>query len=116
MLFRSGVASIGNVAFSGCTSLASITIPEGVTKIGNYAFYVCQLTGSVTIPSTVTSIGTGAFYKAKTWTSMNGSLNRIINKTGRVFDWQAITNGPSPATFATGTVENWYGNIEVVSS
>ena len=96
--------------------ITSVTIPEGVTKIGNYAFYVCQLTGTVTIPSTVTSIGTGAFYKAKTWTSMNGSLNRIINKTGRVFDWQAITNGPSPATFATGTVENWYGNIEVVSS
>ena len=93
-----------------------VTIPEGVTKIGSYAFYVCQLEGTVTIPSTVTSIGTGAFYKAITWTSMNGSLTKIINKTGRSFNWQSITNGPSAATFVTGTVENWYGDIEVTSS
>ena len=47
---------------------------------------------------------------------MNGSLNKIINKTGRSFDWKSITGGPSAATFVTGTVENWYGNIEVTSS
>lgn len=96
--------------------IKGVTIPEGVTTIGSYAFYVCQLSGTVTIPSTVTSIGNGAFYKAITWTSMNGDLNKIINKTGRVFNWQAITAGPSAATFKTGTVENWYGNIEVTSS
>ena len=47
---------------------------------------------------------------------MNGDLTKIINKSGNVFNWQSITNGPSAATFATGTVENWYGNIEVTSS
>ena len=91
-------------------------MPEGLTHIGDYAFYVCQLTGEVTIPSTVFYIGPRAFYKEITWTSMNGSLNKIINKTGRSFDWKSITGGPSAATFVTGTVENWYGNIEVTSS
>ena len=111
----SGVKEIGNYAFY-YSYIKSVEIPEGVTKIGSYAFYVCQLEGTVTIPSTVTNIGTGAFYKAITWTSMNGSLNKIVNKTGRSFDWKAITAGPSAATFVTGTVENWYGDIEVTAS
>ncbi len=32
------VTSIGYSAFSGCSSLTSITLPEGVTSIGDYAF------------------------------------------------------------------------------
>ena len=68
----------------------------------------------VTIPSTVTSIGSNAFYKAKTWTSFNYYMTKIVNKTNRAFDWRSITGGPSTANFVTGTVENWYGDIEVV--
>ena len=48
-------------AFSSCTSLTSVTIPEGVTSIGNFAFYNCPSLTSVTIPSSVTSIGNQAF-------------------------------------------------------
>ena len=54
------VASIGDSAFVGCTSLTSVTIPNSVTSIGNYAFYHSSLT-SVTIPNSVTSIGDLAF-------------------------------------------------------
>ncbi len=34
--------SLGDYAFSGCSSLTSITIPEGVTSIDNYAFRYCS--------------------------------------------------------------------------
>ena len=55
------VTSIGNVAFSGCSSLTEITIPEGVTSIGDGAFSYCYGLTQITIPEGVTSIGNVAF-------------------------------------------------------
>ena len=56
-----GVTSIGNSAFSYCTSLTGITIPDGVTSIGSYALISCYSLASVTIPDSVTSISDYAF-------------------------------------------------------
>ena len=103
------VTSIGDYAFQS-NQLTSITIPSSVTSIGGYAFKSNQLT-SVTIPSSVTSIGKWAFLKND---SSNLNLTKIINKTGRSFDWGHIVNNSS-AFFVTGTVVNSYGNVEVVS-
>ena len=55
------VASIGDEAFSGCSSLQSVTISDSVTSIGDSVFYYCLSLQSVTIPDSVTSIGDGAF-------------------------------------------------------
>ena len=55
------VTSIENNAFSDCSSLTSITLPEGVTSIGNSAFYGCSSLTSINIPESVTSIGGYAF-------------------------------------------------------
>ncbi len=57
----SSVASIGEVAFSGCTGLTSVTIPSSVTSIGEWAFSGCTGLTSVTIPNSVTSIGYEVF-------------------------------------------------------
>jgi hypothetical protein len=56
------VESIGDAAFSGCTGLASLTIPGSVNIIGEVAFGGCIGLGSVTIPGSVESIGYAAFY------------------------------------------------------
>ena len=55
------VTSIGSSAFSRCTGLTSVTIPDSVTSIGNYAFSNCTGLTSITIPNSVTSIGYDAF-------------------------------------------------------
>ena len=66
----SGVTSIGDYEFYGCTSLTSITIPDSVTSIGDYAFYGCTSLTSVTIPDSVTSIGEDAFRDCTSLTSI----------------------------------------------
>ena len=55
------VTSIGDHAFSWCTDLTEITIPEGVTSIGDHAFSECSSLTQIAIPEGVTSIGDHAF-------------------------------------------------------
>ena len=50
------VTSIGNYAFSGCTSLMNIQLPDNITSIGIYAFANCSLLQSITIPNGITSL------------------------------------------------------------
>ncbi len=56
-----GIRGIGNSAFSGCSGLTSVKIPDGVTSIGYSAFSGCSRLTSVSIPDSVTSIGSSAF-------------------------------------------------------
>ena len=60
-IIPNSVTSIGEWAFSYCSSLTSVTIPNSVTSIGNNAFDGCSGLSSVTIPNSVTSIGGCAF-------------------------------------------------------
>ena len=60
-LSQSGITSIGNSAFEGCSSLASVKIPSSVTSIGTFAFSRCSSLARVEIPSSVISIGTFVF-------------------------------------------------------
>ncbi len=55
------MTKIGDYAFSGCTGLTEVTIPNSVTTIGNGTFYECFGMKEVTIGKKVTSMGYFAF-------------------------------------------------------
>ena len=68
------VTAIGYVAFSGCSGLNTITIPASVTEIGGEAFQNCDSLVSVVIPENVERIGEDAFTDCS-------RLIEIINKS-----------------------------------
>ena len=58
---ESGVMSISDSAFRGCSSLTSVMIPNSVTSIDSFAFYDCTSLANITVPDSVTRIGNYAF-------------------------------------------------------
>ncbi len=108
VIIPSSVKTISAAAFHS-TLIKSVTIPEGVTSIGVDAFSYCDLS-EVVIPKTVTSIGGNAFFKKS---SSNSKLTKIVNKTGKSFNWKGIVGSNSNDTFETGTIKNSYGEVIV---
>ena len=64
------VTNIRESAFSGCNGLTSITIPNNVTDIGKSAFSGCSGLTSITIPNNVINIGESAFSSCDGLTSI----------------------------------------------
>ena len=76
------VTTIGDDAFSDCSSLTSITIPDSVTTIGDDAFSWCSSLTSITIPDGVTTIASGAFSGCSSLTSIT-----IPDSVTTIGDW-----------------------------
>ena len=67
---KSGTLQIGQYAFSKCSGLINVTIPDSVTDIGRDAFYCCSGLNSITIPSRLTSIAYCTFSGCSALTSV----------------------------------------------
>lgn len=93
-----GVTSIGNYAFQGCYSLASITIPDGVTSISGSVFQGClsvryyDFTRHTAVP---TLSSTNAF--------QNIAADCEIRVPAALVDeWKAATNWATYAKYIVG--------------
>ena len=76
------VTSIGNGAFSYCTSLTSVNIPNSVTSIGNGAFAGCYSLTSMTVDNDNTAYDSrdncNAIIETATKTLIAGCKNTVI--------------------------------------
>ncbi len=64
------VTRLDNGAFSGRTTVTSVTIPDSVTSIGNAVFQLCTNMTSVVIGNGLTSIGLRMFRQCSSLTSV----------------------------------------------
>ena len=81
---KEGTRIICDNAFSMCSSLAEVVIPNSVTSIGDHAFYGCSSLSSIVIPDSVTSIGNGAFSYCETLINIVIPTN-VTNLNGNPF-------------------------------
>ena len=95
------VTSIGMFAFSECSELTSVTIPESVTSIGDYAFYWCSGLTSVTIPGSVSSIGNSAFYQCSNLTSVTIGNSVSLIGAAAFYNCSSLTSVTIPGSVSS---------------
>ena len=99
--FDGDVTVIGGYAFYGCSSLASVTIPDSVTTIGSWAFYYCSRLTSVTIGDSVTTIGEWAFAICSSLTSVTIPDSVTTIGDGAFWDCDSLTSVTIPDSVTT---------------
>ena len=82
---KEGTTGIASYAFSGCTSLASISIPNSVTTIREWAFSGCSSLTNINIPNSVTQIDWKTFYGCSSLTDIN-IPNTVTNIASSAFE------------------------------
>ena len=109
------VERIRGHAFSGCTNLTSVTIPDSVKDVGEWAFAGCTRLTRVTIPASVKSIGMCAFCACKNLTDVTvpGGITNIGNAFACCSGLKSITIPDSVTSIESHAFEDCINLINV---
>ena len=79
VVMSDSIVEVGNLAFSGCTSLKEIKFSNKLERIGFMAFYNCSNLKSISLPESLNKIEVGAFMNCTMLTDieMGTNINQI---------------------------------------
>ena len=109
VIVKKGITSICDYAFSGCTNLKKLSLPEGLLKIGVKSFANTNIK-TLVIPSSVRTIGQCAFCGCKRlkWITMPGDFDFVYEENEPdewefriVSDYSYSGFAPKKITFTT---------------
>ena len=109
------VTSIGNKAFSKCSLLLSVSIPESITNIGDSAFYQCSSLQKVIVPnlaawciiSFADKYSNPLYYAKHFYSDANTEIRDLIIPEGvRKIGNYAFENGLFQTVTIPGSVED----------
>ena len=78
-VINNGVKDLSKSAFTGCTKMTAVTIPDSIKSISDHAFYRCESLTSVTLPGGLITIEDSAFMDCSSLSSISipGSVTTI---------------------------------------
>lgn len=106
VVFPSHLTSIPNDCFSGCSSLASVTLGETLKEIGDRAFSTCSALTTIAFPSGLKSIGANAFFKTGLTEVTLPAGVHVGDEAFKQSDITAINFPSEPCTFGNYCFQN----------
>ena len=100
---------IGGSAFSDCTSLETIKIPDYVIEIGSVAFSNCTSLKEISIPDSVTDMGTSMFSGCTSLTKAKLPSVRYNITEGTFQNCKSLTDIVLPSTVTAIRSNAFYG-------
>lgn len=110
------VTTIGDRAFSGCSSLTNLIIPDNVNSIGVSCFSNCMNLKSITIPHSITTISKRAFEKCSKLTSITISDGATHIEDFAFSDCTSLTDVVIPdsvTNIGQGTFKNCKNLVDI---
>lgn len=105
-----GGKSIGEYAFSGCTNLVEVILPDSLTSIGNNAFNGCTSLEKITIGSGLNSVEYNAFKGCNKLTDVSVADGISLQGLSSLLSSVVIDGGWSPHTYLKDIISyNEYG-------
>ena len=111
ILLRQDTKSISRYAFSDCTNLTDIVIPNSVNRIDVGTFWRCTSLKSITIPNSVISIGSKAFSDCTNLSDIiiPDSITYIASDAFKNTKW--FDNQPDGVVYAGKVAYGYKGNM-----